>query len=72
MQSQEVNLPHMNIIQIAMNEYKIQSMHTIEQGNMLINDYQSKIINEYIADDEINKILIKAENPQDMDDAMVY
>eukprot|EP00347_Sterkiella_histriomuscorum_P013315 403365187 len=60
---------YITALEQAMNEKKLQSMRQCEQSEMMLNDYQSKILNDYISDEEINRILQRAQNPTDLDDA---
>lgn len=44
----------------AMLEYKLKVIKDQEQTEMLLNDYQSRLLNDFVQEDDIDKIIMRA------------
>ncbi|CDW88403.1 UNKNOWN [Stylonychia lemnae] len=70
-QQKKIHCFYLESLEISFNDYKMKHNRDMELTQMMLNDYQSKIMNEHITDEEINKLLIRASSPSDMEDAIV-
>lgn len=41
-------------------EYKLKVIKDQEQTEMLLNDYQSRLLNDFVQEDDIDKIIMRA------------
>lgn len=55
-----------------MNDYKLKMNKELERSEMMVNDYQSRLMNDFVQEDDIDRVIQKAQLVDGLLEAKVY